>query len=98
MAIKPIPFIALAVLPLFVCCGGGEAAKEEASKEAAAPPAAEAKSAAAAPASSTGSASISGKITFDGTAPAPEKVKLSADPKCVAMHKDGLERAPIKVK
>jgi hypothetical protein len=95
MAIKPLPFIALAVLPLFVYCGGGEAAKDEASKEAAST-ASDAK--AAAPASSKGSASISGKVSFDGTAPAPEKVKLTADPKCAAMHKDGLERAQIRVK
>jgi len=97
MAIKPIRFIALAALPLLVYCGGGggEAAKDE-SKEAAAPAASEAK--AAAPASSKGSASISGKVSYDGAVPAPEKVKLTADPKCAAMHKDGLERTPIKVK
>src|SRR5579859_6691347 len=34
------------------------------------------------------SASISGKITFDGTPPKPKKIKTDADPKCAAMHED----------
>jgi hypothetical protein len=74
----------------FVACGGG--AKEEA-----APPPGPAATSAAAPAggASTGAASISGKINFEGTAPAPEKIKTSADPKCQAMHPTGLERQTI---
>ena len=44
-------------------------------------------------AASAGSASVAGKVAFEGAAPAAEKVKLNADPKCAAMHKDGLERA-----
>jgi hypothetical protein len=75
----------LGSVPLAIACGGGEAPKP------AAAPAGEA----AAPAAATGSGSVTGKIAFDGTTPAPEKVKLSADPKCAAMHKDGLERATI---
>jgi hypothetical protein len=34
------------------------------------------------------SASISGKITFDGKAPKPKKIPTDADPKCAAMHED----------
>jgi hypothetical protein len=34
------------------------------------------------------SASISGKITFDGKAPKPKKIPTDADPKCSAMHED----------
>jgi plastocyanin len=70
-------------------CGGGEAPKPAAAPAAAAP-------AAAAPAAGTGG-SIAGKVSFEGTAPAAQKVKLSADPKCAAMHKDGLERQTIHV-
>ena len=82
----------LGALPLAVACGGGgEATKPESAAPAPQAPA-------AAPAASSGSASVAGKISFDGTAPGAEKVKLSADPKCVAMHKDGLQRQPIKVK
>jgi hypothetical protein len=79
-------------LVFMVACGGGEPSKTEATPPAAAP---------AAPAGSgaaKGSASISGKIAYEGTVPAPEKVKLSADPKCAAMHKEGLERTLIHVK
>jgi hypothetical protein len=76
-----------------VACGGGEAPKSQAS----APPASELKPAAAAPAAG-GTASVTGKVSFEGTAPAAEKVKLSADPKCAALHKDGLERFPFHVK
>ena len=45
-----------------------------------------------------GSGSIAGKVSFEGSPDAPQKVKLSADAKCAAMHKDGLERQNIKVK
>lgn len=70
-------------------CGGSETPQ----------PAASAAAPAAAPAAATaGAGSISGKVAFEGSAPAPEKVKLTADPKCAALHKDGLERLTIKVK
>jgi hypothetical protein len=83
--------LAVSSLPLAVACGGGsEAPKQEAAPAAQAP--------AAAAAAATGSASVAGKISFEGTAPAAEKIKLTADAKCAAMHKDGLERQPIRVK
>lgn len=76
-------------------CGGGETPKQEANAAAAAPAAPAA--AAAAPAATGGAGSIAGKVTFEGAPPAADKVKLSADPKCAAMHKEGLERQLIKV-
>jgi hypothetical protein len=79
-------------LVFMVACGGGEPSKTEATPPAAAP------AAGAGSGGAKGSASISGKIAYEGTVPAPEKVKLSADPKCAAMHKEGLERTPIHVK
>ena len=33
-------------------------------------------------------ASVSGKVTFDGTAPKPKKLKTDSDPQCQAMHAD----------
>jgi hypothetical protein len=41
---------------------------------------------------------VSGKVSFQGTVPPAQKVQLSADPRCVAMHKGGLERQAIQVK
>ncbi len=38
---------------------------------------------------------ISGKTLFEGTAPAAEKIKADADPKCQAIHPDGI--APDEV-
>ncbi len=90
---KFLASLTLGVLPLAVACGGE-------SKPEAAPPASQA-AAPAAPAgggASTGSASVAGKISFEGTAPAPEKVKVTADPKCAKMHPDGLEKQAIRVK
>jgi hypothetical protein len=54
--------------------------------------------AAATSAGDPGSGAITGKVSFSGTAPPPQKVKLSADPRCAVIHKDGLERQPVKVK
>lgn len=56
------------------------------------------RAAAAALAAETGSGAIAGKVSFSGTVPPAERVKLSADPKCAAIHKDGLERQPLRVK
>jgi hypothetical protein len=89
--------LVLAAVAVTAACGGGEKQETQAppppAAGGAAPPAA---TGAAAPAA--GSETISGKVSFDGTVPPPEKVKLSADPKCVEMHKDGMEKQPIQVK
>jgi hypothetical protein len=54
---------------------------------------------AAAPAPEGGGAgAIAGKVSFAGTVPPVQKVKLTADPKCAAMHKEGLDRQTIRVK
>lgn len=44
-----------------------------------------------------GTASVSGKIAFDGPAPARTPLKLSADPACVAMHGEPLYSEEIVV-
>ena len=88
---KPLALVALGTLSLFACGGGDESAEKKAAPET--------KPAAAAAAASTGgSGGVSGKIAFEGTAPAAEKVKLNADPKCAALHKDGLEKWQVHVK
>ena len=89
---KSLAVVTLAAPLALVACGGE---KQEA------PAAAPATTQAAAPAGGAGggkgSASVTGKIAFEGTPPAAEKVKLNADPKCAAMHKEGLERQQIHV-
>src|SRR5262245_19897405 len=45
-----------------------------------------------------GAGAITGKVSFSGTVPPTQRVKLTADPKCAAMHKEGLDRQPIRVK
>jgi plastocyanin len=86
---KAFAVTGLCALPFVVSCGGGEAPKSEA-------PAATAP--AAAPAATAGTASIAGKVSFEGTVAPGEKIKLNADPKCAEMHKEGLEKQPIHVK
>jgi hypothetical protein len=41
---------------------------------------------------------ITGRISFAGTVPPAKAMKLTADPKCAAMHPAGLERQAIRVK
>jgi plastocyanin len=84
-----VPLLTAAAFALAACGGGGGDAT---------PPATTAAAPAAAPAAASGTAVIAGKISFEGEAPAADKVKLSADPKCAAMHPGGLERQNIKVK
>jgi hypothetical protein len=84
--------LAAGMIPFLSACGGG-------GSQAPAPTAAPASAPVAkAGGSGTGNGSISGKIAFEGTAPAPQKVKVSGDAKCAAMHKDGIEKVAVKVK
>jgi hypothetical protein len=87
--------LVLAAAAVTVACGGGE--KQE--SQAPPPPPAGAAPPAAAPAAAPagGTETISGKVTFDGAVPPAEKVKLSADPKCVELNKGGMEKQPIQV-
>jgi hypothetical protein len=97
MRVSRTPFALMIVGTfLLVACGGTEPGGGASSAPTA--PKADAAAPAAAPAAAAGSASVSGKITFDGTVPPAEKVKLNADPKCAAMHKEGLERWQLHVK
>ena len=86
---KAVTLLALATLP--AACGGG-------ATEQAAPPATTTAAAPGAPAAgTTGNGTISGKVSFTGTAPAAEKVKVAADPKCQSMHPQGLEKQTVQV-
>jgi plastocyanin len=77
---------------LAAACGGG------APPEQAAPPTTTAAAPGAPAAGSTGNGTLSGKVSFAGTAPAPEKVKVAADPKCQSMHPQGLTKQTVQVK
>src|SRR5215468_11011076 len=71
-------FVSLVLMLLLAACGGGGG-------ETTAPPPAAGGAAGAAPAL-TGT--VSGKISFDGVAPKPEKIQMSADPFCAMANKD----------
>ena len=43
----------------------------------------------AAQAHAAGSASITGQVTLSGAAPAPQKIKMAADPVCLQQHAEG---------
>jgi Carboxypeptidase regulatory-like domain len=94
MTSKPLVFLIVSTTFALVGCGSGS----EPARPATAPAAPTGGAAPAAAPAAGGSASVSGKVAFEGTAPSPEKVKLSADPKCAAMHQGGLERVAIAVK
>ncbi len=49
-------------------------------------------------AADTGTASVSGKVSFEGTAPAPESVSVANDAVCQALHPKGIERRAIDVR
>lgn len=87
MTHKREALVALGSLWLLSACSKGT--------ETAAPPAAHPSTPAAQ--AVMGSATIAGKISFEGTPPAPDTVKLAADPKCTELHPKGLERAPVQV-
>jgi len=94
---KPFAMMTLAAPFLLVACGGGGQSNETASTTATTLGAGGGASATAAGAGA-GEGSIKGKVTFAGTAPAPDKIKTSADPKCAEMHKGGLERHTVELK
>jgi hypothetical protein len=86
---KPPAFVLFGASLVLVACGGGSqqsTSTAPASTQAAAP---------AAGGAGKGSASVSGKVSFTGTAPAAEKIKVAADPFCQDKHKEGLERKTV---
>ena len=85
----PLIIAATGAMSAFAYSGG--AARDPA-------PVAAGSAAASTSAGDTGSGAIAGKVSFSGEVPPPQRAKLSADPKCAAAHKDGLERQPVKVK
>lgn len=44
-----------------------------------------------------GGAALAGKVLFEGTAPAPQMVRLDADPVCLLQHKGGLPSEEVVV-
>ena len=85
------PWLSPAFLAVLVAigCGSGtpqdaQATTEGQAASSAAP--AQATQAAGGQPAATGSASVTGSIHFTGTAPAPEKVKMDADPVCQQQH------------
>src|SRR6202142_2556974 len=72
-------------------------AKGAPAAEGAAAPAAPAASAAGPAAGATGSASITGKIVFEGAVPAAEKFKMSADAYCAKQHPGEVAKQDMEI-
>lgn len=88
MTHKSLALVALASLLVLSACGGSEAPQQETTAPGADTGGGGGK---------TGSASISGKVRFEGAPPAAKTVPVSADPKCAAIHPKGIERTPVHV-
>jgi plastocyanin len=93
---QPLAVLTLAAPFALLACGGGD--KQEAPASAPATTQAAAAPAGGAGGAAKGSGAISGKISFAGTPPAADKIKVSADPYCQKEHKDGLTRETVAVK
>lgn len=93
--------LGLGVVLITACGGGGEDEDEDKPKAAAAPKesAGGAGSAASsAPAvGATGTAVVSGKVSYEGAPPASQKIKMSADAYCVKQHPTEVEKPEIEV-
>jgi len=83
-ALKVGGFIAVAVALAAAGCGGGQPPAPA--------PAADAKRVDPATAGS-----VSGKVSFEGTAPAPAAIKLESDPACVREHPNGMTADSVVV-
>lgn len=93
-------FLAVAFCLAFTACGGGKEEEEETEAPAAGSKAATSTAAApAAPAAApvAGSATVSGKVAFTGTAPARELIKMEADAFCKAAHSEPVSTQDVVI-
>src|SRR5213593_3107418 len=73
-------------LALAAACGGGRKEEESSAGPAGAPGGAAVATTPFDPA--TGTAAVSGKVTFEGMAPTNAQIKMNADPVCMGLHKE----------
>jgi plastocyanin len=67
---------------LLIACGGGNSSTTATNQPGAAPAASSSSAPAAGAVNAADAATVTGKVTFSGTAPKPEPIKMSADPYC----------------
>ena len=80
--------LSLAFALTFFACGGKEEDEEEAAAPKATTSTAAGPAAAPAAAPATGGATVTGKVTFTGAAPAKEQIKMDADAFCKGAHSE----------
>ena len=85
------PVLAACLLLVMAAACGGSKTEEPAA------PAAPAAGGAAAFDPATGTATVSGKIAFEGTPPAAAQIKMNADPVCMSLHKEPVTSEEVLV-
>ncbi len=92
-------FVTLAAVMVAIGCGGGKPQDASAKSNTEAQPVQLAQAPeGGAPASAAGGASaINGTVTFSGTPPAAERVKMDADPQCALQHKEAVHKPEVVV-
>lgn len=91
-------FITIIALAMAIGCGGGKPQDASAKSNSEAPPIQLAQAPEGeAPTSAVGTSAINGDVTFSGTPPPAERVKMDADPQCALQHKDAVHKPEVVV-
>lgn len=89
---EPLAFLAALILIVSSGCGGGGGGESASDAGAAGGDSAPASGGSSSASGDFGTASISGRVVFEGEAPAAKSIKMDADPFCSLQHPDGAKR------
>ena len=86
-----------AVCGILIAIGCGSKPQEAAAVHEPEPASKPIQLAAATDGDSPGGGTVSGSVKFTGTAPAPERIKMDADPQCLLQHKEPVQKPDVVV-